>query len=72
MNRFSVLSRIFGASGNGAYRFAPDARIVVDAGLYQHILLNGAPGPDWTQRRVAVRLEWTVGRDPGMTSGRAP
>jgi len=44
---------------------------VMDAGLYQHTLTNGAPGPDWTQRRGSVRVEWMLGRDPGM-GGKAP
>ncbi|MEO8622041.1 MAG: hypothetical protein ABI625_13310 [bacterium] len=61
--------RIYGASLDGAMRIAPDVRLVVDAALYQHTLTNGAPGPDWTQRRAAVRFEWTVGRDPGMPPG---
>jgi hypothetical protein len=64
--------RIYGGALNGAMRVAPDVRVVVDAALYQHLLTNGAPGPDWTQRRAAVRLEWTLGRDPGMPLGRAP
>lgn len=64
--------RILGAALDGAVRVAPDARIVVDAGLYQHMLMNGAPGPDWTQRRMSVRFEWMMGRDPGMSTGRTP
>lgn len=63
---------IYGAGLDGAVRLAPDVRLVLDAALYQHVLTNGAPGPDWTQRRAAVRFEWTVGRDPGMPAGRAP
>ncbi len=62
--------RIYGAAVDGAVRVAPDVRIVVDAGLYQHTLTNGAPGPDWTQRRAALRFEWTMGRDPGMPAPR--
>ncbi|MES2179100.1 MAG: hypothetical protein V4550_14660 [Gemmatimonadota bacterium] len=58
--------RILGAALNGAMRIAPDARLVADIGVYQHVLTNGAPGPDWTQRRAALRFEWTMGRDPGM------
>jgi hypothetical protein len=64
--------RIYGAGLDGAVRLAPDVRLVMDAALYQHTLTNGAPGPDWTQRRAAVRFEWTVGRDPGMPAGGAP
>lgn len=60
--------RIFGALLTGALPIGPDVRVVGDAGLYQHALSNGAAGPDWTQRRFALRLEWTVGRDPGAAS----
>ena len=58
--------RIYGASFDGAVRVRPDVRLVMDAGLYQHVQTNGAPGPDWTQRRGSVRVEWTLGQDPGM------
>ncbi|HEX8945372.1 MAG TPA: hypothetical protein VF785_19700 [Gemmatimonadaceae bacterium] len=58
--------RIYGASLDGAVPITPDVRLVVDGGLYQHMLTNGAPGPDWTQRRASVRIEWMLGRDPGM------
>ncbi len=64
--------RIYGVSVDGAWRVAPDVRLVADAALYQHALTNGAPGPDWTQHRAALRFEWTMGRDPGMPAGRAP
>ena len=64
--------RVYGGSLNGAARLTPDARIVVDGGIYRQILTNGAAGPDWSQRRLSVRLEWTVGSDPGSTRWRAP
>ncbi len=64
--------RIYGAGLDGSVRLAPDVRLVLGAALYQHTLTNGAPGPDWTQRRAAARFEWTVGRDPGMPAGSAP
>ncbi|MEP6621690.1 MAG: hypothetical protein ABJE47_20345 [bacterium] len=57
--------RIYGAAADGSYRLSADIRIAADVGLYQHTLTNGAPGPDWTQRRAAMRIEWTMGRDPG-------
>ena len=58
--------RIYGLIVDASALVAPDVRLVVDAGLYRHSLTNGAVGPDWTQQRAAVRLEWTLGRDPGM------
>ena len=64
--------RVVGAALNGAVRLTPDVRVVVDGGIYRQQLTNGAAGPDWSQRRVTLRLEWTVENDPGSTRGRAP
>src|SRR5450759_160117 len=55
--------RVFGAMLSGGQRVGPDTRLTFDAGLYRNVLTNGATGPDWTQRRASVRLEWTLGRD---------
>jgi hypothetical protein len=62
--------RIYGALASASVPVNADLRISADAGIYQHALTNGAAGPDWTQKRASVRLEWTLGRDPG--AGRAP
>ncbi|MEO8333437.1 MAG: hypothetical protein ABI664_00595 [bacterium] len=61
--------RIYGASVDGAVRISADVRLVGNFALYQHTLTNGAAGPDWTQKRAALRFEWTMGRDPGMPAG---
>ncbi len=64
--------RIYGLMASGSVPLQRDLRLALDAGLFQHTLTNGAPGPDWTQRRVSARFEWTVGRDPGTGAGGAP
>jgi len=64
--------RVYGGGVNAAWRLTPDARVVADAGVYRQVLTNGAAGPDWSQRRVSLRLEWTAGSDPGSTRGRSP
>lgn len=67
--------RILGVRAEAGTRVARDARIVGDAAIYSHRLRDGAMGTDWSQRRVSVRLEWTVGRDPGVPArreGRTP
>jgi hypothetical protein len=64
--------RVYGVALNGAAQLAPDVRVVVDGGVYRQMLTGGAAGPDWSQRRFSLRLEWTVGAEPGSTSGRAP
>lgn len=62
--------RIYGLAVSGALPIRGDTRLVVDAGVYRHALSNGAPGPDWSQRRASIRFEWTVGRDPGLGGSR--
>lgn len=61
--------RIYGLSVDGSVLVTPDVQLALSAGVYQHHLINGAPGPDWSQRRASLRLEWMLGRDPGMGVG---
>ncbi len=62
--------RIVGLGVDAAWRVARDARVVVDGALYRNSLTNNATGTDWSQRRLAVRFEWTLGRDPGEDASR--
>jgi hypothetical protein len=62
--------RIYGLVADASYFVRQDLRVVGDVGLYQHSLTNGAAGPDWSQRRASIRLEFMVGQDPGMGSAR--
>ncbi len=62
--------RVFGATADASLRLTPETRITVDGGLYHHRLTNDAPGTNWSQRRASVRLEWTIGSDPGLARGR--
>jgi hypothetical protein len=57
--------RILGVGIAGSLRVAREARLVVDGALYSHRPTNNAPSTDWSQRRASMRLEWTLGRDPG-------
>ena len=59
--------RIVGLRAEGGTRITGDLRLAADAAIYSHHLTNGAPSPDWSQRRFTLRFDWTVGRDPGMT-----
>lgn len=36
--------------------------------LYRHLNRGAAPSIDWNQRRASLRLQWTVGAEPGLTS----
>lgn len=58
--------RIYGLSADASLGLRSDLQVAAAAGLYRHTLTNGAPGPDWSQRRATIRLEWMVGRDPGL------
>jgi hypothetical protein len=61
--------RVYGVGIDGSARMTSESRVVFDAALYAHRPGNGAPITDWSQRRVSIRLEWALGRDPGvMTS----
>ena len=64
--------RVIGGMVTGGWRLRADTQLGFDAGVYRHLLTNGATGPDWTQRRAALRVEWTLGRDPGNDAGRKP
>ena len=64
--------RVNGVRLEGGTRVAGDARVVVDAALYAHRLSGADSSPDWSQRRVSLRLEWTVGRDPGAGAAVGP
>jgi hypothetical protein len=68
---------VVGVSLQGGLRVARDARVTLDGALYANRASNNAPSTDWSQRRVAMRFEWTWGEDPGDAAirqrrGRAP
>jgi hypothetical protein len=57
--------RVYGLRLEAGTRVRGDARLVLDGAFYAHRLTRSAPSTDWSQRRLGLRLEWTVGRDPG-------
>ncbi len=63
--------RIYGLAADAAVPLKPDVHFVAALGVYQHVLTNGAPGPDWSQHRGSIRIEWMLGPDPGM-GGKVP
>jgi len=56
---------------DGGLRLTPDLRLAANAAIYQHIGKNEPRVVNWSQRRASLRLEWTLGSDPGMRSSRA-
>ncbi len=65
--------RVWGAGTDVSFVLRPDLQVALDAMWYRQ-RSNGRPaeGP-WNQRRASLRLEWSVGRDPGQSAvGRQP
>jgi hypothetical protein len=63
---------VLGWGGDAGYRLNEELMVVGDLMLYRHASTGGLPTTDWSQRRASLRLEWTVGRDPGLQSREAP
>lgn len=57
--------RVWGAGADASFTLRPDLQFAADAMLYRQ-RTSGRPteGP-WNQRRATVRLEWSIGSDPG-------
>jgi hypothetical protein len=64
--------RVAGLRVDAGTRITSRLRLLADAALYSHHLSNGAPSPDWSQRRLSLRLEWTAGSEAGMTASSRP
>jgi hypothetical protein len=61
--------RMLGGGLDAGVRLTPAIRLMADAMLYRHTQGSGSPYSNWNQRRASVRLEWTVGGDPGLRTG---
>jgi hypothetical protein len=59
--------RIVGVRADAGTRLGSNARLVGDLAWYAHHFSGSASSPDWSQRRFSVRVEWTVGGDPGLS-----
>ncbi len=58
--------RVVGFGGDAGWQLASDLRLAASGTIYRQMARNALPSTDWTQRRAMMRLEWTVGSDPGM------
>ena len=63
--------RVTGLRLDAGTRITPDMRVLADAALYAHRMPGESASPDWSQRRLSVRIEWTAGRDPGDSAVRS-
>lgn len=57
--------RVFAFGLDGGLRLGREARIAGDVTVYQHSYKDFAPATDWSQTRASLRIEWTIGADPG-------
>ena len=65
--------RVIGGGLDAAIRLTSEARLAGDFMIYRHRGQDSNPlVTDWSQKRATLRLEWTVGSDPGegRTGGR--
>ncbi len=60
---------VFGVGAEGSVRLSERARVFASITGYRHVEGGTVPGLDWTQRRANVRLQWTLGREPGLPAG---
>jgi hypothetical protein len=78
----SVLQNIFefrfasgyvaGASVDAALPLTSEIRLAAQAGVYRQIAANTpSTTMNWSQRRAFIRLDWSVGPDPGMSALRS-
>jgi hypothetical protein len=61
--------RVFAVGLDGGARIGQSVRVLGDVSMYRHDFSEGAPSTDWSQTRASLRLEWTIGRDPGEPEG---
>ena len=57
--------RVYGGGGEGAVQLIPAVRLVGDVFVYRHNAHDQPQMVDWNQTRASIRLEWSIGREPG-------
>lgn len=67
-------STVLGGGFDMGMRLWPGVRLAADAMLYRQTRIDQPQYANWNQRRGGIRLEWTLGRDPGadFVSGTKP
>lgn len=60
--------RVVGAGADVSFAIRPDLQVAADAMLYRQQADGRAAEGPWNQRRATVRLEWSVGADPGAAA----
>jgi hypothetical protein len=65
---------VWGLGADGAAPLGSRSRVSGSALWYHHRTDNNGSVPDWSQLRLTVRLDWTIGPEPGLSAvqGRQP
>ncbi|HEU4585564.1 MAG TPA: hypothetical protein VFR95_07425 [Gemmatimonadaceae bacterium] len=67
IEEFSVgEGRVLGLAVDGGVRLSADTRVAADIALYHHTQRGAPQLANWNQRRASIRLQWTIGGDPGL------
>ncbi len=59
---------VWGVGGDAQIRLSARTRASASAAWYRHTDRGNAPEPDWSQVRATLRVDWTLGPEPGLTS----
>jgi len=63
---------VAGGSVDAAFPLTSEIRLAAQAGVYRQIAANTpSTTMNWSQRRAFIRLDWSVGSDPGMSALRS-
>jgi hypothetical protein len=60
---------VVGMGAESSFRMTDRSRVVGSVTGYRHMDQGDAPDMDWNQLRASLRLQWTVGAEPGSTRG---
>jgi len=65
---------VWGLGADAAAPLGSRSRAFASAAWYHHRTDNNGSVPDWSQLRLTVRLDWTIGPEPGLSAvhGRQP
>ena len=63
---------VWGIGGDGRIRIGPRTHLAGSLMTYRHHGAGTAPDVDWSQTRGLLRLDWTLGPEPGLAPARDP
>lgn len=60
---------VWAVGGEAGVRSTARTRLMGSLTAYHHTPTGDAPAEGWTQLRGSLRIEWTLGAEPGLTTG---